>query len=128
MTALAFAAAKIRVGDIEALEAFYTKALGFTVTARIEEGEGQAHIREIFLGLNGAPAQLALIRYVNLPVPQPGEAIVALMTADLDAAVASVVAHGGTNLTGAIEVPAYKLRLAFVADPEGHQIEIMQQT
>lgn len=128
MTALAFAAAKIKVADIDRLEAFYTEALGFNVTARIEDGEGAAHIREIFLGIGDAPAQLALIRYVNLPVPQPGEAIVALTTSDVEASIASVIAHGGIDLSGVIEVPDYKLRLAFVADPEGHQIELMQRT
>lgn len=127
MTTLAFAAAKILVGDIDALEVFYTEALGFAVTARIEDGAGPTRIREIFLGLDGAPALLALIRFVNLPVPQPGESMIALMTADLDATIASILAHGGSDLSGVVEVPAHNLRVAIVADPEGHKLELIQK-
>jgi len=128
MTAIAFAAAKLVVADIDRLETFYCGALGFTVTARIADGEGAAQIREIFLGLGNAPSQLALIHYVNLPAPQPGGAIVALMVDDIAATLASVLAHGGSDLSGVIDAPAYNLRLAFVADPEGHQLELMQRT
>lgn len=127
MSVTAFAAAKLKVSDIDGLERFYTSALGLAVTARIEEGEGPSHIREVFLAVGHAPAQFALIKYVNQPLPPPGEAIVALAVNDLDAAIAAVVAHGGSDLTGPIEVPAHNLRLAFVADPEGHQIELLHQ-
>lgn len=126
MTALAFAAAKLKVADSASLTAFYTKAFGFAVTATIEEGEGPNQIREVFLALPGGPALLALLEYVNQPAPAPGEVIIALAVADLEASIASVVAHGGSDVTGIIPVPQHNLRLAFVADPEGHQIELLQ--
>ena len=129
MSAVAFSAAKIKVGDIDGLERFYSAALGFTVTARIEDGEGPSHIREIFLGLpGGGAAQFALIKFVNLPLPEPGEAIIALTVTDLETAIASVLAHGGSDLTGPVDVPSHNLRIAIVADPEGHQIELISQT
>jgi len=127
MSAIAFALAKFKVGDLAVLEHFYTAALGFTVTARIEEGEGDHQIRELILGLGGEQPHFALIHYPNQPVPLPGEAIVALVVADLESALAKVVAHGGTDQTGVIPVPDWNLKLAFVTDPEGHQLELMQK-
>lgn len=127
MSVTAFEAAKLRVSDIDALERFYTTSLGLVVTARIEEGEGASHIREVFLAVGDAPAQFALIKFVNQPLPPPGEAIVTLAVNDLDAVIAAVVAHGGSDLTGPIEVPEHNVRLAFVADPEGHQIELLHR-
>lgn len=127
MSAVAFAAAKIKVWDIAGLERFYTAALGFTVTARIEDGEGPSQIQEIFLALPGGAAQFALIKFVNLPMPEPGEALIALTVTDLDAAIASVLAHGGSDLTGPVEVPSHNLRVAIVTDPEGHQIELISR-
>ncbi|KUR81103.1 hypothetical protein [Novosphingobium sp. Fuku2-ISO-50] len=76
MAVLAFARAKLKVGDISSLEAFYTGAFGFVVTTRI----------------------------------------------------AVDVAHGGRDLTGAIEIPEWAMRPAFVCDPGGHQIELIQAT
>jgi len=129
MTALSFAFAKLKVGDIASLEAFYTAALGFAVTARISVDEGDAPLRELFFGMPGAQKpDFALIEYLGQPVPAPGEALLSFMVADLEATIAAVEAHGGRSLTGAIEAPEWNLRLAFVTDPGGHEIELMQAT
>jgi len=126
MTAIAFALARFKVADLAGLEKFYTRALGFTVTTRADEGEGEQELHEIFLGLGGAQPQFALIHYPNQPTPQPGEAMVALIVDDLEATIAAVQAEGGRDVTGVIPVPEYKMKLAFVTDPEGHMIELMQ--
>lgn len=126
MTAIAFALAKFKVGDLAGLETFYTQALGFTVTARIDEGEGAHELHELILALPGSQPQFALIQYPNLPLPQPGEAVVALMVDDLEATLAAVEAGGGRNVTGIIPVPDYNMQLAYATDPEGHTLELMQ--
>lgn len=126
MSAVAFALAKLVVGDLVGLEQFYTKALGFAVTARIEEGEDEHQLRELILGLPGAQPLFALLQYPNLPTPQPGEAVIVLMVADIEAALAAVEANGGRKLTDVIPVPDYNMVLAYVADPEGHKVELMQ--
>lgn len=129
MTVLAFALAKLIVGDIVRLEAFYTGALGLVVTLRLEVDEGATPLRELFFAMPGSTKpDFALIEYLGKPVPVPGEALLSFMVADLEAGIAAVEAHGGRNLTGAIEAPEWKMRLAFVADPGGHQIELMQTT
>ena len=70
----------------------------------------------------------ALIEYLGKPVPVAGEALLSFMVADLEASIAAVVAHGGRDLSGVIEAPDWQMRLAFVADPGGHRIELMQGT
>jgi len=127
LTALSFAFANLKVGDISVLEAFYTGALGFVVSTRIEVDNGAAPMRELFFAMPGAQKpDFALIQYLNQPAPAPGEALLSFMVADLEASIAAVEAHGGRDLTGAIEAPEWNMRLAFVTDPEGHQIELMQ--
>ncbi|WP_051209763.1 VOC family protein [Sphingobium quisquiliarum] len=126
MTAIAFALAKFKVADLEGLEQFYTRALGFVVTARVDEGEDLHEIHELIFALPDAPPQFALVQYPNQPTPQPGEAIVALMVDDLEATLSRVEAHGGRRLTDVIPVPDHNMKLAYVADPEGHTLELMQ--
>jgi catechol 2,3-dioxygenase-like lactoylglutathione lyase family enzyme len=129
MTVLSFACAKLIVGDIAALEAFYTAALGLEVLVRLNVDEGDAPLQELFFAMpGGAKPDFALIKYTDRPVPPPGEALLTFMVADIEATIAAVEAHGGRNLTGAIEAPQWAMRLAFVADPGGHQIELMQAT
>jgi len=126
MTAIAFALARFKVADLPGLEKFYTEALGFTVAMRVTEGEGEDELREIFLSLGGARPQFALLHYPNRPAPPPGEAVIAFVVDDLEASVDAVEAHGGTNVTGIVAVPNHNMKLAFVTDPEGHTVELMQ--
>ncbi|WP_408591392.1 VOC family protein [Novosphingobium sp.] len=129
MAALSFAFAKLIVGDLSALEEFYTGALGFVVTTRIAVDAGDAPLRELFFALPGkVKADFALIEYLGKPVPVAGEVLLSFMVADLEASIAAVVAHGGRDLSGVIEAPDWQMRLAFVADPGGHRIELMQGT
>jgi predicted enzyme related to lactoylglutathione lyase len=129
MAILNLALTKIVVADVEAQERFYTQALGLTRTAYIEQGEGEAHIREAILGVAGAQlgmAQLSLVQYVGRAAPPPGEAIIAFMSNDLEATIAAMVEAGGQIVVPVQEVPEHGLKLAFVIDPEGHTVEILQ--
>jgi catechol 2,3-dioxygenase-like lactoylglutathione lyase family enzyme len=128
MTAIAFALARFKVADLPGLEKFYTEALGFTVAVRVTDGAGEDELHEIFLSLGNAQPQFALLHYPNRIAPQPGEAVIAFIVDDLRASVAAVEAHGGTNLTGIVDVPEHNMKLAFVTDPEGHTVELMQMT
>ncbi len=127
MTVLAVAMTKFKVGDLAGLEKFYTETLGFAVVARIDEGEGEGELHELILALPGQQPQFALIQYPNLPVPQPGEAVVILAVSDLEATIADVVSAGGRSLSQIYDLPQYDLKMAYVADPEGHTLELTQK-
>lgn len=128
MTATAIAGMKLIVRDAEALERFYATALGLRRVHRLDQGEGADAFIEIIMAPAGSSAgpQLILMQYVNRPVPATGEVVAVLMTDDVEAAVAAVEDAGGTVTIPIMAVPEYRLRLAYVADPEGHAVELLQ--
>jgi lactoylglutathione lyase len=127
MTALGLAFAKIVVGDLPALERFYEAVFGTRVTARIVAGEGENALEEVILAMgDGGGSSLILIRYPARPAPAPGELVVGLTVADVAASVEAAVAAGGAVVVPPVDVPEHGLRLAFVTDPEGHTLELVQ--
>lgn len=128
MTATSFAGTKLLVRDAEALERFYADALGFKRVHRLDEGEGDHAFIEIIMALGDQPGvtQLTLMQYLNRPAPMAGEAVIVLTTSDVDASVAAVQAAGGAVTVPVMAVPEYQLRLAYITDPEGHTVELLQ--
>jgi catechol 2,3-dioxygenase-like lactoylglutathione lyase family enzyme len=129
MTVSHFALAKMAVADLEAQERFYTKALGLVRNAYIEHGEGEAHLREAILGVPNAPAgaaQLSLVQYASKPAPPLGEVVTVFMSDDVQATVGLALEAGGRVVVPVQELAEHRVKLAFVADPEGHTIEFLQ--
>lgn len=129
MTALNFALTKIHVSDIDTAERFYTETLGLVQTARLEVGEGEYAFKEAILSIPSASidgAKLGLVQYLSKPAPAPGEAVFAFMVDDVERVASTMVKAGGTIVSPVREIPEHHLKLAYVADPEGHVVEIMQ--
>jgi lactoylglutathione lyase len=129
MPALNFAFTKMVVADLAAAEHFYTSTLGLTRLTYIEFGEGSHALKEVILSIAGADPQVArlnLIHYPSRPTPAPGEAIFGFMVDDIEAALEAMIAAGGQIAVPLQDVPEHSLRLAFIADPEGHMVEILQ--
>jgi len=127
MAVTAFAYAKVVVNDSDALTPFYTGALGLTAAMRVVKGEGDhAFVENFFSTGPGAPPQIVLISYTNLPAPAPGESILAVMVDDVDQTLAAIEQAGGRTTLPAFDIPEHKLRMAYAADPEGHTIELMK--
>jgi lactoylglutathione lyase len=125
-----FAFTKLNVIDLAIEEAFYSSVFGFSCVARISEHEGEHALDEVILALPGAGAaqcQLALVHYHRRPAPPPGEAVIGFMVDDIAASVARVEAEKGKTTLVPFAVPQYGLRIAYVQDPEGHTIELLQQ-
>ena len=121
-----FAFTKLHVADLAVMERFYCGCLGFTVTARIDVGADSYNLEELVLAVPGGSTQLNLIHYRGRPVPPAGEAVIGFTVADLDAAVAAMVAAGATVTVPPTAIPEHHLRLAYVTDPEGHTLELLQ--
>jgi predicted enzyme related to lactoylglutathione lyase len=119
---------KIMVNDAASLERFYVDVLGLGHVRRIDEGAGEHAFIEIFLsaGKQQGGAQLVLMQYLNRPAPTPGEALLAFMVDDLHATVAAVQGADGGVTVPAFDIDAHHLRMAYVTDPEGHTLELMQ--
>lgn len=124
-----FAFTKIVVADLAAMERFYVDALGLTVTARIDVNEGDWNLAEAILSVAGAGTDatlLNLIHYRDRPAPAPGEAVIGFSVDDLESVIDTALRAGGTLVTAPVAVPEHQLRLAYVGDPEGHLIELLQ--
>lgn len=129
MTTKAFSLAKIQVADIDAAERFYVEGLGLEVSARVAEGEGEARMFERIMAVPGAPRgtpNFILISYPDAPCPPPGESTIGFMVEELEASIERAVAAGARLDVPPAELPHYGLRLAFLLDPQGHRIELLQ--
>ncbi len=129
MAALSFALTKIIVADIDAMERFYMDCLGLVSAARLQIGVGEGAMKESILDVpNGeaSAAKLGLVQYLNKPAPSLGEAVVVFMVDDVEQMAAKMLAAGGKIIHPITEIAEHHLKLAYVADPEGHVVEIMQ--
>jgi predicted enzyme related to lactoylglutathione lyase len=115
MATQSFCFTKIEVKDIAAAETFYSQAIGLDVSVRLEAGEGE----------NLMP-NLILVSFPNRSCPPPGEATTGFLVENVDAALERATAAGATIDVPAMDVPEHGLRLAFILDPQGHRIELLQ--
>jgi lactoylglutathione lyase len=118
---------KIVVDDLDTQAAFYSTVLGQVVKHRFTGGEGHRAFEEIVMGSEaGDGPSLLLIRYAQGDRPQPGEAVFGFAVADADETVRAARAAGGTVRSEPKSLPQPAMKVAELADPEGHLLEIVQ--
>lgn len=123
-----FVFTKIVVDDLDAQAAFYTAVLGQVVKHRFIGGEGERVFEEIVLGAeSGDGPSLLLIHYASGGTPHSGEAVFGFAVTDVDATVRAALAAGGTVRSEPRSMPHVAMKVAELADPEGHLLEIVQQ-
>ena len=134
--ALAFDHVAASVADLERSQAFYAVALGFVCTEHAFTLP--AHdIRGLVL-LNDAGVRLELFeRRGSVPMARKGHPTegalrqgwfqFALATRDLDATFARVVACGAEPILTPRIAPDGRTRIAFVGDPDGNLVELVQR-
>ena len=125
-----FTFTKLVVDDLEKMAAFYTQAYQLHQISRMQDSIGDEAIDEIILGTEGAltPGTLILLKYLSRPRPASGEVILGFTTRDLPALLDRVRAAGGGVHADIRDFPDMKIRVAFATDPEGHLIELVEQT
>ena len=114
---------KLVVKDLPAMLEFYERAFGFTVARKIES----PLMEEAILTLPGADGRFSLVLYRwkdgrDITVGN-GHGPVGLHTADVDAAFDHAVAQGASASVKPFSFPG--ARIAFVLDPEGHEVELI---
>lgn len=122
----AYAFTKIIVADLAAMEHFYCDTLGLRVQARIAVDKPGYVIRETVLVVGESGTLLNLVQHLDRPCPAPGEAVVGLSVDDLDAVIDAATGAGGSVVTPPVDIPDHKLKIAYIADPEGHMLELLQ--
>ena len=119
----------LRVGDLDRSINFYTQVLGMQLLRRSENPEYKYSLA--FVGYEGNPAQAELELTYNHGVDSYdiGTAYghIALGVPDTYAAVEKIRAAGGNVTREAGPVKGGTTVIAFVTDPDGYKIELIQR-
>lgn len=112
------------VSDLERTLSFYVDTLGLEKTHEFESGDGATNV--YVAGENGTE-----IQFKHHPDRDPaspgGFDHIALTVEDTDAAVERLVENGPCTLRrGPLDSDAVNARIAFIEDPEGYGIELIE--
>ena len=122
-----FGFTKLLVVDLDRSAAFYREVFGLKETARIQSDIGGRALDEIILSPTGVgAATLVLLKFHDATAPSANEVILGFITADVDALTERAIVAGGSLVSEALEHPDIRVKVAFVADIEGHLIEVVQ--
>lgn len=113
--------------DVERAAAFYS-ALGFVETFRVPTEGKPIHVD---LALDGYKLGIASVESTRDdhgldPVGHGQRAAVILWADDVDAAFAELTAKGAPTLA-APDAWLGRLRIAWIADPDGHPVQLVQE-
>ena len=119
----------LRVGDLARSVAFYTEVLGMTLKRTTDRPEQKYTLA--FVGFAGDPDGADLELTYNYGVdrydPGTGYGHIAVAVPDAAAACAAVRARGGKVTSEAGPVKGGTTVIAFVADPDGYLIELIER-
>ncbi len=113
---------KLIVTDLPKMQAFYETAFGFKEVNRIK----MEHLEEVMMTLPSGPMTLVLYKHLDgrdVTVGN-GHGPVGLVTKAVDEYYDKALAAGGTEMDAPRDLG--QMRVAFVRDPEGHEIELIK--
>lgn len=119
----------LRVGNLERSLAFYTEVLGMRLLRRHDYPEGRFTLAFVGYGDEADNAVIELTHNWDTPSYELGNAFghIALEVADAYAACAEIKQRGGKVVREAGPMKHGKTVIAFVEDPDGYKIELIQK-
>ncbi len=119
----------LRVGDLDRSIDFYTRLLGMRLLRTTERPEQKYSLAFVGYGGNPDHAELELTYNHGVDRYEPGTAYghIALGVADVAAVCERIRAGGGTITREAGPVKGGSTVIAFVADPDGYKIELIER-
>jgi lactoylglutathione lyase len=119
----------LRVGNLERSIDFYTRLLGMKLLRTTERPEQKYSLAFVGYGSNPDHAELELTYNHGVDSYEPGTAYghIALGVTDVAAVCEQVRAGGGQVTREAGPVKGGSTLIAFVADPDGYKIELIQR-
>ncbi len=119
----------LRVGDLERSLAFYTQVLGMTLLRRHEYPEGRFTLAFVGYGPEAEQAVIELTHNWDTPRYELGGGFghLALEVEDAAAACAAIRARGGKVVREAGPMKHGTTVIAFVEDPDGYRIELIER-
>lgn len=122
-----FGFTKLIVHDLEAMATFYKEVAGLTEMVRVQDTAGDRPIDEIIFNPTAAGGStLVLFKFLDRVAPANEEVILGFQTPDIGAFVDRVRAGGGAVVAEIETKAAHGVKVAFVTDPEGHLIEVVE--
>jgi lactoylglutathione lyase len=119
----------IRVGDLQRSIDFYTRVLGMTLNRTSENPSQKYSLAFVGYGTNPDHAEIELTYNWGVDKYEMGTAFghIALGVPDVAAACERIKAAGGTVTREAGPVKGGTTIIAFVVDPDGYKIELIQR-
>ncbi|MFZ6813898.1 lactoylglutathione lyase [Undibacterium sp. Rencai35W] len=119
----------LRVGNLQASIDFYTKILGMTLLRQSDNPEYKYTLAFLGYGSNPEHAELELTYNYGVDSYDLGSAYghIAIAVPDAYQACAHVKANGGNVTREAGPVKGGKTVIAFVQDPDGYKIELIER-
>jgi lactoylglutathione lyase len=119
----------IRVGDLQRSIDFYTQVMGMTLNRTSENPSQKYSLAFVGYGTNPEHAEIELTYNWGVDQYEPGTAFghIALGVPDVAAACARIKAAGGNVTREAGPVKGGTTIIAFVTDPDGYKIELIQR-
>lgn len=119
----------LRVGDLPRSIDFYTRVMGMTLLRTTERPEQKYSLAFLGYGRNPDHAELELTYNHGVERYDLGTAYghIAIAVADAYAACAAIKAGGGAVTREAGPVAGGDTVIAFVTDPDGYKIELIQR-
>jgi lactoylglutathione lyase len=119
----------LRVGDLQRSIDFYTGMLGMTLLRTTDRPEQRYSLAFVGYGSNPDHAEIELTYNHGVERYDPGTAFghIAIAVPDAAAACARIKAAGGTVTREAGPVKGGSTVIAFVQDPDGYKIELIQR-
>jgi lactoylglutathione lyase len=119
----------IRVGDLDRSLAFYTEVLGMQLLRRSDYPEGRFTLAFVGYGHESEGAVLELTHNWDTTGYDLGNGFghIALAVPDAAAACAQIKARGGKVVREAGPMKHGSTIIAFVEDPDGYKIELIQR-
>ena len=118
----------LRVGDLEKSIAFYTEVLGMQLLRRKDYPDGKFTLAFIGFGPESVQAAIELTWNWETPKYELGNGFghVAIEVPDASAACAEIKKRGGIVTREAGPMKHGTTVIAFVQDPDGYKIELIQ--
>lgn len=119
----------LRVGDLQRSIDFYTRLLGMNLLRTTDRPEQKYSLAFVGYGSNPDHAELELTYNYGVEQYEMGAAFghIAIAVDDAAAACARIKAAGGTVTREAGPVKGGNTVIAFVQDPDGYKIELIER-
>lgn len=119
----------LRVVDLDRSIAFYTEVLGMQLLRRTDYPEGRFTLAFVGYGPESEGAVLELTHNWDTKAYEPGNAYghIALAVPDAASACAAIKERGGKVVREAGPMKHGTTVIAFVEDPDGYKVELIQK-